>query len=131
MDVVYYGLASANGLESFLKDENNLNTQTKLGNRFGNMIFGEEANAKISSEFENVLGMMAMTARANAHRRNVVYRATMSPDVAEVIEDILSKDPIEALKLLKAGSTKIELARIPHAEKFWNQIPNKDLDPYN
>ena len=132
MDLVYYGLASANGIESFFQDQSSINYQTKLGSRFGDMIFGEEANAEMTKEMANTISMMCWAARANDHRRSVVYRAKVSPELAKEIEDMYRKDPVEALLKLKEEASEIALAKdVPMAKKFWEQIPNPILDPYN
>jgi len=132
MNEVYYGLASANGIESFIKDESStINTATKLGSRFGDMIFGEEENKEMSNSMKRMLAGMVMAARANELRRAVVYRAILKPDTAKIINEIYRKDPITALLLLKSEAIEIALARTPMATKYWEQIPNPDLDPYS
>jgi len=133
MNKVYHGLASSNGIESFLLDETStVNQSTELGSRFGDIIFGHEENETMTDANKQMLGMMVMTARANPQRQNVVYRATVTPELAEVIEDMMSTgQQVAALRLLKAGAEEIALAKMPGAERMWKLIPNPDLDPFS
>ena len=132
MELTYYGMASANGLESFFQDQNaTINTGTKLGSRFGDMIFGEEENQEMSEETKRMLGGMTMAAHANMHRRSVVYRAKVTQELADLINETMKRNPEYALELLKKHASEIALAQTPNAKKFWEQIPNPILDPFN
>src|SRR5574343_8705 len=126
MDMTYYGMASCNGLESIIKDEDSVNKFTKLGSRFGDMIFGEEENKQMSNKIKMMIGGMTMSAQFNPHRRSVVYRAVLSSEDAEEIQDMLREDPVTALLLLKSQAKEIALAQTPNAKKFWEQIPNPE-----
>lgn len=125
----YYGLASANGLESFL-----LNTYTfGQGQRFLTILSGGDAKKAESKnkEYQTQLNGMFLAAQANAHRRTVVYEAEVPKEAAEIIEDMMNRGlNVEALNILKTSATKIGLLRTPSAKKFWDQIPNPELDPF-
>lgn len=125
----YYGLASANGLESFL-----LNTYTfGRGQRFATMIAGgdQEKAEEMNKDYQTQLNGMFLAAQANAHRRTVVYEAEVPKEAAEIIEDMMKSGlNVEALNILKSSATKIGLLRTPSAKKFWDQIPNPELDPF-
>ena len=125
----YYGLASANGIESFL-----LNTYTfGRGQRFATMIAGgdEKEAESMNKEYQTQLNGMYMAAQANAHRRTVVYEAEIPKEAAEIIEDMMKSGlHVEALNILKSSATKIGILRTPNAKKFWEQIPNPELDPF-
>ena len=120
-------MASANGLESFLMDKT-----YGRSSRFTDSIFGEEQSKAIGDEMKGMINGMYMAAMANMQRRSVVYRAKVTPELAQKIEDLLNEDPIEALLLLKSEAIEIALVKgLPNAEKFWGQIPNPDLDAMN
>ena len=129
MDLIYYGLASANGIESFIQDRS-VNTMTKLGTRFGDMLFGEE-NKDMDKNTRQMIYNMTLTAQANPHRLNVVYRAEVDQETADVIENLRHSDPVAALKYLKSEAKEIALASgVPMAKSFWDKIPNKKLDAF-
>lgn len=131
MDEVYYGMASCNGLESFLPDESGMATTAKAGSWFGDAIFGEENHDAKKKEFNGMINMMCMAAQANMQRRSVVFRATVSPELAKEIKALYRRDPEAALILMKEEAKEIALARAPSAKKFWDDIPNPKLDPMN
>src|SRR5574343_113149 len=133
MELKYYGIASANGIESFIEDKTYINKTTKLGSHFGDAIFGHDENEKMLKEMRTMINMMCVTARANAHRRCVVYEAIISPELADEIEELKKRgEYVKALKVLKNKAKDISLAKsVTLAKKFWEQIPNKKLDPYS
>lgn len=121
----FYGCASANGIESIFPDPTH-----GISSNFGSLIFGEEEAEKKGDELAALLGGMAMYAHANEHRRVVVYRAKMTMDVFETIEDIVKHDACFALLVLKSEAAEVAIMGGARAQKWWGQIPNKDLDPY-
>ena len=131
----YYGLASANGLESFFRDEtDDVNTSTPLGRDLGDLIYGKEGNQEMTQEIRATISGMDMAAQANAHRRSVAFRVRVTPELAEEIEELIHDDPEEALLLLKASANEVAIVGSPSmsiSKKFWEQIPNPILDPYN
>jgi hypothetical protein len=132
MNQIYYGLASCHGLDSFLLTQD-VNASTSLGKELGDMIYGKEENDKRSKDLNSKINGMIMSAQANAHRRVVVYRAKLNPEMAEIIQDLMKKGKhVKALKLLKETALEIGLAPgVPMAKKFWSEIPNPKLDPFN
>lgn len=130
MDLVYYGLASANGLESFFQDKS-VNTMTRLGTRFGDMLFGEEENKDMDKDMRRTINMMCRSASVNSQRRSLVYRARVDQDNADMIEALKGTDPELALNYLKSEAKEIALASgVPMAKKFWDEIPNPKLDAF-
>jgi len=109
----YYGIASANGIESFLPVPFSAKTDT----------FAADPRE---------LSLMALTVNANRQRHSVLYMVDVATDVAKEIRAIIADGDMEqALILLKEKAKSISIMQSPGAEKSWNLIPNKDLDPFN
>lgn len=126
MDIVYYGMASANGLESFILDE----TYGK-STLFNKILHGADAQ-NVSDRMSGMVSGMVMAARANPHRWSVVFRAKVSPEVADEVKELLDGgDNVGALITLKNRATEIALAQgVPGAKGMWGKIPNPDIDPF-
>ena len=129
MNEIYYGMASCNGLESFIIDETSVTS--KHGSWFGDVIFGEEDHKKKMDNLKSMIWGMMQAAQANMQRRSVVFKATVSYELAEEIKELYKRDPEAALLLLKSEAEGIALAQTRSAKKFWDQIPNRILDPMN
>jgi hypothetical protein len=131
----YYGIADCHGLESFMK-EPDLADADKLDrlHRLGLASHGSKDDP-IKKEYGGNLAMMQMRCRFNGQRHPVVYRAKLSEEDADMVQDLLdSGDYINALNVVKGNSEEVQLARGGNgsAEKAWKMIPNPDLDPmYN
>lgn len=129
MSVVnYFGIASANGIESFIE-----NTYTfGRTHRFSTMIGkSEEEHKSDEKEYNRMLTGMSFNVQANAHRRSVAYQAKLDSEVANEIKGLMnSGDYIEALDVLKEKAIEIGLMKTPNSQKFWSQIPNPDLDAF-
>lgn len=128
MDQTYYGLADCHGLSSLILDP-----MHGMGSRMMGTIMGEEGGSDKEKEKRAMINGMYMAAYANAQRRTVVYEAKLSPSVAQEIEDLLRQgENIEALLLLKSSASQVGIVQgLPNAKKFWDQIPNPDLDPFH
>jgi len=128
----YYGIADCHGLESFIKEPSlthaaNLDRLKQLGISD----FGSEADPAKKAYGGN-LAMMQMRCKFNGQRHPVVYRAKLSEDDADMVQDLLdSGDYINSLNVVKGNSKEVQLARGGNgsAEKAWKMIPNPDLDP--
>ena len=121
-------MASANGLESFIQ-----NTYTfGRSHRFSTMIGKtEEEHDNDEKNYKRMLHGMSMNAHANAHRRSVAWQAKLEPEVAEEIQALMdSGEYIDALLILKEKSIEVGLLKTPNSNKFWEQIPNPDLDAF-
>jgi hypothetical protein len=131
----YYGIADCHGLESFMK-EPDLADADKLDrlHRLGLASHGSKDDP-IKKEYGGNLTMMQMRCRFNGQRHPVVYRAKLSEEDADMVQDLLdSGDYINALNVVKGNLEEVQLARGGNgsAEKAWKMIPNPDLDPmYN
>lgn len=109
----YYGIASANGIESFLP-----------------VLFRGESEGFTADPRE--LSLMALTVNANRQRHSVLYMVDLNiEDVKEIKKLIDQRDASGALTLLKEKAKSINIMQSPGAEKSWNLIPNSDLDPFN
>jgi hypothetical protein len=109
----YYGIASANGIESFLP-----------------VPFRGDTDGFSADPRE--LSLMALTVNANRQRHSVLFMVDVSRDDSREIRDLIKDGDAEgALILLKEKATSINIMQSPGAEKSWNLIPNKDLDPFN
>ena len=109
----YYGIASANGIESFLP-----------------VLYRGESEGFSADPRE--LSLMALTVNANRQRHSVLYMVDVNREDANEIEELISQgDATEALTLLKERAKTINIMQSPGAEKSWNLIPNTDLDPFN
>lgn len=119
----YYGLADCHGIESFVHD---------LENEMMDLFMDSgDKKVKTSQQFA-----MCLRAQANQQRHAVVYRAKLSNDAAEHIEDLLKKSEYEgALEYLKDNAEEVMVGTYGTtkraAEKNWKMIPNPDLDPYH
>lgn len=104
-----------------------------MGSRMMGTIMGEVEGSAKEGEKKAMINGMYMAAYHNAQRRTVVYEAKLSPSVAQEIEDLLDAgENIEALLLLKSSASQVGLVQgLPNAKKFWEQIPNPDLDPFH
>jgi hypothetical protein len=128
MEQTYYGLADCHGLSSFILDP-----MHGMSSRMMGTIMGETGGADKEKEKKTMINGMYMSAHANPQRRTVVYEAKVSPDMAAMIEELLGEgENLEALVLLKSGASQISIVQgLPNAKKFWEQIPNPDLDPFH
>jgi hypothetical protein len=109
----FYGIADSKGLESFIPEMFNPDTeQFETNNRD--------------------LSIMGLRANANRHRHAVVYQAELDGDGIKEVRALLKEgDYSGALLKLKEVAQSISLMRSPGAEKSWNLIPNPDLDPFS
>lgn len=128
----YYGIADCHGLESFMK-EPDLTNADKLDrlHRLGLASHGSKDDP-MKKEYGGNLAMMQMRCKFNGQRHPVVYRAKLSDEDADMVQDLLdSGDYINALNVVKGNSEEVQLARGGNgsAEKAWKMIPNPDLDP--
>ena len=108
----FYGIASANGLESFIPVPFNIE----------------------SSSFEvdpKTLSLMALTVNANRQRHSVLFQVNISKQDADSVFELMEKDPHEALIHMKETATEVSIMKSPGAEKSWNIIPDSKLDPFN
>jgi hypothetical protein len=113
--MIYYGIADAHGLESFLPARIDLDVG-------GFNIDPRE------------LAMMVLRAQANAQRHAVVYQVNIAVQDARDIQKALDAGEFtEALLELKSRAKEVKLARSSglNAEKAWHKIPNPDLDPFH
>ena len=128
----YYGIADCHGLESFIKEPNReVWTEVDFLNSIGVSDISS-ANLDDKKAFNGQLNMMQMRCSANMQRHPVIYRALMETDDADMVQDQLdSGDYIMGLKIVKANSKEIQLARGTgrNLEKEWSKIPNPELDP--
>jgi hypothetical protein len=109
----YYGIASSNGIESFLP-----------------VPFRAETESFSADPRE--LSLMALTVNANRQRHSVLYMVDLSREDSKEISQMFNDGDAEgALILLKEKAKSISIMQSPGAEKSWNLIPNKDLDPFN
>jgi len=114
----YVGIADCHGLESFIQFTNQYVVDLLMGTK------------KINS----TLSMMKFRAQANRHRWAVVYRVDLEIIDVEKIQKLQDsgkyKEALMELKI-KAKMVELEKGNGINAEKFWNNIPNDDLDPYS
>ena len=124
MELNYYGLASANGLESFIKDKT-----LGRGALFARLFPETEG---WNDEISRMIAGMVMSARANPQRYSVVYRARVTEEVAEEVQALLDEgDPESALIVLKERASEIALAQgVPGAKRMCERIPDSSLDPF-
>ena len=109
----FYGIADCKGLDSFEVVK-----------------FNPDAEAFQIDPRE--LSIMVLRANANRARHSVVYQVDVSLEDSKRIKDLFDEgESEEALILLKEVAKSIKLAKMPGAEKSWNMIPNKNLDPYS
>lgn len=122
----YIGLADCHGLSSFLEDPV-INTRLMVS------IFGEEEAKEKEKQRNAMLHGMQLSAYHNNQRRTVVYQAKVTKEVADEIKELMQDGEIlDALIVLKDRNTQIALLQgVPNAKKFWEQIPNPDLDPFH
>jgi len=114
----YVGIADCHGLESFIYFTN---IYAK------DLLMGEQ-------EISQTLHMLKFRAQANRHRWAVVYKVDLDRKDAEIIQKYQDsgkhKEALMELKI-KAKMVELEKGNGINAEKFWNNIPNDDLDPYS
>jgi S1-C subfamily serine protease len=120
----YIGLADCHGLSSFIEDT--------INPRLMVSIFGEEEAKEKEKQRNAMLHGMQLSAYHNNQRRTVVYQAKVTKEVADEIKELMQDGEIlDALIVLKDRNTQIALLQgVPNAKKFWEQIPNPDLDPF-
>lgn len=117
----YWGLASAHGLESFVREI------TSRYKGFDEIVIGKEDIEEVQKQKD----MAYRSAYWNRHRHSVFYQAEVNPVDGKEIEAIMEEDPEEALRQLKSRAIKILIMDTPGSKKSWDLIPNKDLDPYS
>ena len=104
MEKIYYGIADCHGIESFIKEDDDMDKH---------------------------MNIMGIRASANKQRHAVLYAVRMTSEGARKIDNLLNKQEyINALKELKriAGDN----IAIPKgsSKNSWTKIPNPELDPY-
>jgi uncharacterized membrane protein YkoI len=114
----YWGIASANGIESFIFQG--------TGKSSFDEMFLDRKEEDIKKEKESAY----QTVYWNRHRHTVLYEVEIEVKDAREIEYVLENDPAEALILLKEKAKKIAIAKMPGSEKSWNLIPNPNLSPF-
>lgn len=121
----YIGLADCHGLSSFIEDT--------INPRLMVSIFGEEEAKEKEKQRNAMLHGMQLSAYHNNQRRTVVYQAKVTKEVADEIKELMQDgENLDALIVLKDRNTQIALLQgVPNAKKFWEQIPNPDLDPFH
>jgi S1-C subfamily serine protease len=122
----YIGLADCHGLSSFLED-------LVINARIMVSIFGEEEAKEKEKKRNSMIHGMQLSAYHNNQRRTVVYQAKVTKEVADEIKELMKDgENLDALIVLKDRATEIGLLQgVPNAKKFWEQIPNPDLDPFH
>lgn len=123
MDIWYYGLADANGIESFQEDIDPMAAE---------VFFDKDERKKV----QNYQFAMALRAQANQQRHAVVYKALVEDKDGDAIDALVKAGEVaEALVMLKEKSKSVLFAThgttLAAAKKNWRLIPNPDLDPYN
>jgi hypothetical protein len=132
----YFGIADCHGIESFTK-ENIDHTYLDQLDRIHDLGLADETaptRKSVMKEYNGQLSMMMMRCRFNEQRHPVVYRALLTDDDAEMVQDLVDGgDYINALEVIKHNSQEIQLARGQGAnlERRWKMIPNPDLDPFH
>ena len=122
MDIWFYGLADANGIESFVEDLDIMASDVFLSD--------EDKKAKNSQQFA-----MCLRAQANQQRHAVVYRVLLDTEDSDVVESLIKDSKFtDALTLVKEKAKEVQLGTYGTtkraAEKNWNMIPNPSLDPH-
>jgi hypothetical protein len=123
MDIWYYGLADANGIESFQEDIDPMAAE---------VFFDKDERKKV----QNYQFAMALRAQANQQRHAVVYKALVEDKDGDAIDALVKAGEVaEALVMLKEKSKSVLFAThgttLAASKKNWRLIPNPDLDPYN
>jgi hypothetical protein len=119
----YYGIASANGLESWIFDPNQ---------GIGALLLRLDAQTQDGAQFSQTIAQMVMSACANPQRWSVVFRAKVTAEVSEEIQSLMDEGEHEqALIVLKDRANEIALASgVPGAKRMWEKIPNLEIDPF-
>lgn len=123
MEIWYYGLADANGLESFQEDIDPMAAE---------VFFSPEEVKKV----KNYQFAMALRAQANQQRHAVVFRALVEDKDGDAIDALVKAGKVvEGLIMLKEKAKSVLFAThgttLAATKKNWKLIPNSDLDPYN
>jgi len=123
MDIWYYGLADANGIESFQEDIDPMAAE---------VFFDKDERKKV----QNYQFAMVLRAQANQQRHAVVFRALVPDTDGDAIDALVKKGEVEkALIMLKEKAKSVLFAThgttLSAAKKNWKIIPNPDLDPFN
>lgn len=132
----YFGIADCHGIESFTK-ENIDHTYLNQLDRIHDLGLADETaptRKSVMQEYNGQLNMMMMRCSFNQQRHPVVYRVSLTDDVADYVQSFVDRqDYIGALNAIKDHSTEIQLARGQgmNLERRWKMIPNPDLDPFH
>lgn len=123
MDIWYYGLADAHGLESFQEDIDPMSAEVFLDK--------DELKKIKTQQFA-----MCLRAQANQQRHAVVYRVLLDDKIGDEVDAILKTGKsTEALLMVKEHAKDLLFAvhgtTLSAAKKNWKLIPNSDLDPYH
>jgi len=116
----YWGIASANGLESFIYE-------VSTGHSGFDEMFLDKKTDDIKKEKEAAY----QTVYWNRHRHSVLFEVEIDLKDGKYIDSLKGTDPEQALIELKQKAKKIAIAKMPGAEKSWNLIPNPNLDPHS
>ena len=115
----YWGIASAQGLESFIYEPST-----------GHSGFDEMFLDKKTEDLQKAKEGAYQAVYWNRHRHSVLYEVEMDLAAGKEIQKLADEDPVEALIMLKEKAKKIYIAKMSGSEKSWNLIPDPNLDPY-
>lgn len=123
MDIWFYGLADANGVESFIEDLDVMASEVFQSDK--------EKKAKNSQQFA-----MCLRAQANQQKHSVVFRVLMNTEDSDQVETLMKESSfVEALQMIKDKAKEVQLGTYgttkSAAAKNWGMISNPALDPGN
>ena len=129
----YYGIADSHGIESFLEapSQIDIEAQTEL---LDMGLINKEESKKMLEDFNKTLSMMAMRAKFNEHRRSLVYMVELTKYDADRANELFDSGKyIDALNYIKETALTVKGASPSKATfiKWWESIPNPQLDPYH
>lgn len=129
----YAGVADCLGIDSLFQIDDEVyaeadrrETLTSLG------IDSEDGDYQVTHNFNQILGQLVQRAHANKQRHPVVFKARLEePDGKMIMHMFHNGQNEEALKFVKGLADTIQLAHVGggNAERTWNKIPNKELNP--
>jgi hypothetical protein len=125
----YWGMASANGIDSFIEETVGETESLILDLGILGDVAASELEKQIKSKNQSINGAI-MAANANPQRRALVYRVNLDEYTAEEIQDLLrSGDPVQALIVLKDFAQEVQVAGVG-SKRNWERNPDPNIDPF-
>ena len=128
----YAGVADCLGIDCLFLINDEVYSEAERRETLSQLGLDDDDTYKETQNLNQVIGQLVQRAHANMQRHPVVFKAKMEKTDGEMVMHMFHNGQNEeALNFVKGLADTIQLARVGglNAEKTWNRIPNKELNP--